>query len=281
MADEMQGGVSVALSPVQLAAVLAHDHVSPDASFTNRLWGGLRTVGGVLELLGAGALCVAPEPTGLTKAGCVVLGAHGADGTATGMRQVYTGQTEASLTESGVAAMARALGASEDAASNIGVAVDVGLPLGIGLAAATARVVAVRGGTLKLALHEAAQGSRVGGHTIARHVGWTEEMLRARVLAKGGPELASSFRTLETAELAVSKALRANRAAIQAWAQRAAGSAQKLPPQAFEADVGHVIGIGVHRRGTALLQLSRVRVVLKYETFNGMPYYVLTAFPIP
>jgi Bacterial CdiA-CT RNAse A domain len=177
--------------------------------------------------------------------------------------------------------MARALGASEEAAANIGVAVDVGLPLGIGLAGIAARVLAVRGGTVKLAMHEAAQGSRIGGHTMGKHIGWTEDMLRARVAARNGPELASSFRNLEVAEEAISRALRANRRAIHEWAQRAAASPQRVPPKAFEADLGQIVGIGVHRLGHAAMQLSRVRVVLKYETYNGMKYYVLTAFPIP
>ena len=70
-------GIPVVLSAVQLAAVLLQETVDEAATATNRLWGGLRVVGGVLELLGAGVLCVAPEPTMASKAGCVVFGAHG------------------------------------------------------------------------------------------------------------------------------------------------------------------------------------------------------------
>ena len=71
-------GIPVVLSAVQLAAVLLQETVD-EAATANRLWGGLRVVGGVLELLGAGVLCVAPEPSMASKVGCVVFGAHGAD----------------------------------------------------------------------------------------------------------------------------------------------------------------------------------------------------------
>src|SRR5215204_1525673 len=83
-------GVRVVLSPVQLAAVLADESISEDATWTNRLWGGLRLVGGVAELAGGGVLCLAPEPTMASKVGCVVFGVHGADTTAAGARQVLT-----------------------------------------------------------------------------------------------------------------------------------------------------------------------------------------------
>ena len=42
-----------------------------------------------------------------------------------------------------------------------------------------------------------------------------------------------------------------------------------------------MIGQTVLRSTNQLTQVSRVQIVLKFETYNGMPYYVLTAFPIP
>ncbi|WP_145986488.1 hypothetical protein [Methylocaldum marinum] len=54
-----EDGVKIVMSSVQLAAVLSHDTIPEPATFSNRLWGGIRTVAGVLELVGAGALCLA------------------------------------------------------------------------------------------------------------------------------------------------------------------------------------------------------------------------------
>ena len=56
-------GVRVVLSAPQLAAVLARQSISHTEMLSNRLWGGLQLVGGLLEMVGAGALCVMPEPT--------------------------------------------------------------------------------------------------------------------------------------------------------------------------------------------------------------------------
>lgn len=84
-------------------------------------------------------------------------------------------------------------------------------------------------------------------------------MLRARVLACGGPEMASTFRNLEEAERAVSQVMRSQRRSIQLWAQKVAASAHSVPPQAFEASLGRMVGSGVHRQGKQLLHLSKVR----------------------
>ncbi|NUX98391.1 hypothetical protein G5S42_01255 [Paraburkholderia sp. JPY169] len=50
-------GVKVVLSAPQLAAVLSRQSISQSEMLSNRLWGGLQVVGGVLEMVGAGALC--------------------------------------------------------------------------------------------------------------------------------------------------------------------------------------------------------------------------------
>ncbi len=72
-------GLRIALSPVQLAATLSEKSISEGETLSNRLWGGLGLAGGVVEMFGAGVMCVVPEPTMLTKAGCVVVGTHSLD----------------------------------------------------------------------------------------------------------------------------------------------------------------------------------------------------------
>ena len=108
--------------------------------------GGLRVVGGTLELIGAGALCLAPEPTVASKAGCVVFGLHGSDTLVAGARQAWTGIDTADLTQSGASKLARTLGADAAAADRIGLAVDIGVPLATSAVLGAARLAAVRGG---------------------------------------------------------------------------------------------------------------------------------------
>jgi hypothetical protein len=45
----------------------------------------------------------------------------------------------------------------------------------------------------------------------------------------------------------------------------------------FEA--GHVVGQTVLRLTNQLQQTSKVRIVLKMQIYNSMPYYILNAFP--
>src|SRR5579871_6028542 len=153
-------GVRVVLSAPQLAAVLARQSISPTEMLSNRLWGGLQVVGGVLEMVGAGALCVLPEPTMASKAGCIVFGAHGSDTAAAGLRQVWTGQDTATLTQQGTTKLAEAMKASPDMANNIGLSLDIVVPFGFAGSIRAARAARVTMGRINLYMHEAKDGSR-------------------------------------------------------------------------------------------------------------------------
>jgi len=279
MDDEVEG-LSVALTPVQMAAVLGGYDVPESASWSNRLWGAMGLVGGVVELLGAGVLCLAPEPTMVTKAGCVVLGVHAFDSMATSSRQVWTGAPEHTATSLTASAAAQAWGASRETAEGIGLAVDVAVPLAVASGLVAARVIAVmRGGRIRLVEHEAAAGSRLGGHTIAKHVGWTDAQLLARVrtATRPGPKAVSTFTDLAIAERAITETLRANAAAVSAWSRGAAAGSKS---RALEHGLSYVAGRGVQFGSTAANDLRGVRIILKMETYNGKPFYILTAYPI-
>jgi hypothetical protein len=277
MSEQEEPGVCVVMSSAQLAAVLAGESLDEPATFTNRIWGGLRVVGGTLELVGAGALCLAPEPTMSSKAGCVVFGLHGSDTLLAGARQVWSGRDTADLTQAGSAKLARTMGADPSTADRIGLAVDIGVPVAMSAWLGAARLAAVRGGRIRLAEHEAQAGSRLGGHTIARHVGQTEAQLRARLAAMPRLAAVSTFTDLRAAEEGISQVLQMESTAIKTWAQ-------SVNPQwklELTRDLGKAMGTGVVRRTGAVVRLTKVHVVLRYQTYNGMPYYVLTAYPIP
>lgn len=102
----------------------------------NRIWGGVRAVGGGIEAVVGGALVLAPEPTMLTKVGGGVLVAHGSDNLIAGFRQAWSGRPAESMTQQGATALASSLGADPVTASRIGVGIDIGVGLaGSGLAA--------------------------------------------------------------------------------------------------------------------------------------------------
>jgi hypothetical protein len=264
-------GLNIVLTPVQLAAVLHGENISAHEITVNRFWGATKVLGGALELAGAGALWLMPEPTMLTKAGGAVLGAHGCDTFIAGVRQVWTGASTKTLTQEGGEALAYSLGADRQGAERTGVIVDVAVPLVVAAMAVAIRIAAVRAGRIVLAEEELA-----GGHTILKHVGQTEAQLRARLLAEAQIPAATSFSSLRAAESAVTDGIRANATQIRAWA--AAGRTARMR---FVYDAAQDVGYGVVRASGKLEKMQKIRVVLQALNQNGKVYFVLTAFPIP
>jgi len=86
---------------------------------TSRAEGALDVLTGAVEGVGAFLLAVAPEPTMITKAGAVALGAVAVDTMQSGARQLWTGETTDSLIAKGSEAMAGVLGASPETAKVI------------------------------------------------------------------------------------------------------------------------------------------------------------------
>ncbi|MBB5412829.1 hypothetical protein HDG34_006807 [Paraburkholderia sp. HC6.4b] len=266
--------VRVVLSAPQLAAVLSRQSISPTEMLSNRLWGGLQVVGGVLEMVGAAALCVLPEPTMASKAGCVVFGVHGSDTASAGLRQIWTGRDTATLTQQGTTKLAEAMKASPDLANKIGLSVDMIVPFGFAGSIKAARVASVTMGRINLQMHEAkAINPRLGGHTILKHVEKDEAWLRERLKREPQKRVVSSFYNLQVAELAISDVMNSNALKIQSWIQ----SPKNRIPLTLVKKVCGDIGYGVTRKTNELTKMHEVTVILKFQEYNNMPYYIFTA----
>ncbi len=185
--------------------------VTEGDTWTNRLWGGLGIIGGVVESFGAGVLCAVPEPTMLTKAGCVVVGAHSLDTIKTSLNQVITGREAQTATAQLTALAAKRIGADDETAWKVGVTVDLLVPLAFASAVGAARVASVYNGRIRLVQHE---GGELG-HTIARHTGQTPEEMIARLQAPRAPARASTFLNIRHAELLISEVLSLKRFQIE------------------------------------------------------------------
>lgn len=110
-------------------------------SWLSRATGAIQVVGGVMEVaLGVGGV-VAPEPA--TTVGGVILIAHGSDTIIAGFRTLWSGEVTHSLTQSGAAAGAEALGASEETAERIGIGVDLAAGIGPSMAMSVSRRMAI------------------------------------------------------------------------------------------------------------------------------------------
>ncbi|MEW5290310.1 RNase A-like domain-containing protein [Erwinia papayae] len=272
---DIDNDMRIVMSPVQLAAVLSDKTVTESDTITNRLMGGLDLIMGTLEMAGATALCLAPEPTGLTKVGCVVVGAHSMDSIKTAADRVLSGTNARTATQRAAAALAKEFGADDDMAWKIGVTVDVAVPVGFAIAVSAARIAAVRMGRIRLIKNESYTGLKPGGHTIERHIGKTEAELRQRLTSRPTMTGSSTFYKLSVAEDAISRALKFNSRYIRNWASTGRNGS-RLEIDFF---AGNEIGFGIKTASGPIIKSHKLRIVLVLQSYNGKPYYVLTAFP--
>ena len=122
-------GLQIVLSPVQMAGILHNASISEGEVLSNRLWGGVGLVGGMLQMLVAGGMCAAPDPTMLTKVGCVVVGGHAADVVHSSFNQIIAGRPTNTKTAQAVAATAEMLGTEKETAYIIALTVDLAVPI--------------------------------------------------------------------------------------------------------------------------------------------------------
>jgi hypothetical protein len=276
---EDEDGLRIVLTPIQLAAILQQRTLTRWQVAGNRFWGALGVIGGAVDMVASVPLWLAPEPTLGTKVAAGALDYIGADVAWTGLRQVWTGRQQKTFTAEVVDRSLRSLGVEPQIADRLAggtevafnLAAAVAAPIALARAANAARVVAVEEGLIDLEVEERFPGA----HTIARHVGRTEEQLAQRF--KDMPRLrsASTFPDLKTAERAVTGALRANRVAIEEWAAKAGAGDRGV----FHFVASDPVGVTLTKATNTLAKVSGVRVVLvKYVDANRL-YYVLTAFP--
>ncbi|EDZ99007.1 conserved hypothetical protein [Burkholderia sp. H160] len=162
---------------------------------------------------------------------------------------------------------------SPDLANNIGLSLDTAVSVGVAGSIKALRASGITMGRIELMEHEAKAGSRIGGHTVEKHVGRTEAQLRERLARETDRKAVSSFSDLRTAEWAISNVMQANFMQIKTWAQSSPNYTLVLNGR-----VGRNVGYGVIRATGELVPMSNVRVTLKCKAYNGMPYYILTAY---
>lgn len=266
-------GLTITLSPVQMAAILRSKTISEAETMSNRLWGGLGVISGVAEMFGAGVLCIVPEPTMLSKAGCVAVGAHSLDTITTSFKQVITGRQATTATAQLAGIAAGELGAGPDTAYKVGVTFDIIVPFAFAGAAGAARIGAVYSGRIRLMEHE----SGGLGHTISRHVGQTPRQLLERLSNPRAPSRASSFMSLRQAELVISEVLSVKKNQLESALKYMNSGERMRLDHRFNAP----IGIYIDKGSDVVKKAYAVRLILQARKHGDKIYYIVTAFPVP
>jgi hypothetical protein len=112
-----------------------------------------------------------------------------------------------------------------------------------------------------------------GGHTLARHVGKSDEDLRERLRRERNIVAASTWTNRETAELTVTEALRAEQGRIENWIRRGYPRANL----ALHYDAGRGIGRTLRRGQEQTVECTSAVIVLRADGPDS--FYVLTTYP--
>jgi hypothetical protein len=120
-----------------------------------------------------------------------------------------------------------------------------------------------------------ASAERLGGHTLARHVGRTDDELRERLRREPSIAAASTYPDRQTAERVIAAALERFRRRIEAWSARS-GSRPNLTLD-FRGDPRTPVGRSLRRGDTRVRACPDAVVVLRWHASGR--FYVLTSYP--
>jgi toxin YxiD len=125
-------------------------------------------------------------------------------------------------------------------------------------------------------LYDLQRDETLGGHTLARHVGRTDEQLAERLRRETGISAASTYTDVATARRTVALALEQSRDRVEAWASRQ-GSRPNLTLH-YAQHSGPPFGRSLFRGETAARPADRALVVLRWLDREGR-WIVLTSYP--
>jgi hypothetical protein len=125
------------------------------------------------------------------------------------------------------------------------------------------------------ARHDLSQDEAAGGHTLRKHVGRTDDELRARLRHEHNISAASTWNDRESAEAAVGAALTDQSSKISRWLGRDSHPNLVLD---YDGDpAAHPFGRTLRRNADQVEPCAHAVIVLKWD--GGNSYHVLTAYP--
>jgi Bacterial CdiA-CT RNAse A domain len=122
--------------------------------------------------------------------------------------------------------------------------------------------------------HDLSADEAMGGHTLARHVGKTDDELRERLRREPEISSASTYPDRETAEAVVAEALSSAPRSFDSWRRRTGRRANFV--MHFGAD--HVIGRSVTRGRLEATPCEDALIVVRWDDRRHR-FYILTSYP--
>jgi Bacterial CdiA-CT RNAse A domain len=111
------------------------------------------------------------------------------------------------------------------------------------------------------------------GHTLAKHVGRSDEELRGRLDRERNISAASTWTDRDAAEETIGEALQKDQGRITQWEERG----ERRPNLALHFDAGRTIGRSMRHGDSTSVPCTAAVIVLKADGSDS--FYVLTAYP--
>jgi hypothetical protein len=122
--------------------------------------------------------------------------------------------------------------------------------------------------------HDLSVDEAMGGHTLDRHIGKTDEELVERLRREPDISSASTYTDRETAERVIGAALASDGSALHKWRARQG----RRPNFVLHYNAHEVIGRSVRRGRSRSQPCERALVVLRWDD-RRRQFYVLTSYP--
>lgn len=127
-------------------------------------------------------------------------------------------------------------------------------------------------GPLSAGGYDLRRDEQLGGHTLSKHVGRSDDQLRERLEQEPRISAASTWTNRDLAEQTVAAALRDQAARISQWQARG----ERRANLALHYDAGREIGRSLQRGASQVVPCTAAVIVLRA---NGDGSYVLTTYP--
>jgi len=123
--------------------------------------------------------------------------------------------------------------------------------------------------------YDLGRDEQLGGHTLRRHVGRTDQQLIERLAQEPDISAASTYNDRVTAEKTVASALAENRDRVESWLNRP----DSHPNLAFQFHGNEPIGRSIRRGDHSPQPSDDAAVVLRWD--GDHRFHVLTTYPEP